>query len=408
MNDLDPSDLDPSDPGGHDLTGPHTRRAVEVMGISGRSLGSCPPLLHGFAVVKIAAARANGDTGALDPALAEALAEAARSIGRGEIKATAFPADLLAGGGSIAVHMNVNEVLAALAGDALGRPTQGPDAVDPKAHAGASQSTADVSHTAARLAVLDRAAALLATSDRTIATLHDVADRFDSVTTLARTCLQDALAAPLSTIFRGAAEAIGRRSAAMVGALTPLHDVVIGTTVIGRGDHAGAAYRSAVVDHLAFETGRPLRAHPNPASALQHGDDLVAVSAAVTQLTYPLLKLAADLRLLGSGPAGGFGEIVMGSVLDGSSFFANKRNPVVAETMMQACLQVQGLDHTVHLAAGRAELYLQVFDGLVTVDLLDEIELLTQAIDRLDRFALHDLQADVERCAELAAVVTSP
>lgn len=378
------------------------------MGISGRSLGSCPPLLHGLALVKVAAARANGDTGALDPVLAEALVEAARSIGRGEIEATAFPADPLAGGGSIAVHMNVNEVLAALAGDALGRPHEGADAVDPKAHASASQSTADVSHTAARLAVLDRATVLVMTTDRVVATLHDVADRFDSVTTLARTCPQDALAVPLSTIFRGAAEAISRHSAAMVDTLSSLHDVVIGTTVIGRADHAAAAYRSAVVDHLAFETGRPRRAHPNPASALQHGDDLVAVSAAVTQLTYPLLKLAADLRLLGSGPAGGFGEIVMGPVLDGSSFFANKRNPVVAETMMQACRQVRGLDHTVQLVAGRAELYLQVFDGLVTVDLLDEIKLLTQAIDRLDRFARHDLQADVERCAQLAAVVTTP
>jgi aspartate ammonia-lyase len=390
-----------------DLAGSHTRRSVEVMGISGRSLGSCPPLLRGLALVKIAAARANGDTDALEPMLAEALVEAARSIERDEVDPAEFPADLLAGGGSIAVHMNVNEVLAALAGDTLGRPRTGPDAVDPKGHAGMSQSTADVCHTAARLAVLDTVATLITTTDRLIATLHGIAERFESVTTLARTCLQDALPAPLSTVFGGAAAAISRRSTALAETLDPLHEVVLGTTVIGRGDHASDRYRSIVVDHLAGETGRPLRPHPTPASALQHGDDLVAVSAAVTQLAYPLLKLATDLRLLGSGPVGGFGEIVMPHVLDGSSFFGNKHNPVVAETVVQACLQVQGLDHTVQLAAGRAELYLQVLDGLVTVDVLDEISLLTEAIDRLDRFALHDLQADVERTAQLAAAVAT-
>ena len=379
--------------------GPHTSRASEVMGVSGRTLGSCPPLLRALGLVKIATARANGETGALDADVATALADAARTIARGQLDAATFPADLLAGGGSIAVHMNVNEVLASLADRALDRP----GAVDPKVHAGASQSTADVCHTAARLAVLDRAEHLVSTTDALVTSLLDVAARFEAVPTLARTCLQDALPAPLSTVFEGSAQAMVRRRAALEATLGPLHEVVLGSTVIGRGDHAGDAYRTAVLERLAEETGRGLRSHPAPSSALQHGDDLVAVSGAVAQLTHPLLKLGADLRLLGSGPNGGFGEIVAPHVLDGSSFFGTKRNPVVAETLVQVCLQVQGLDHTVQLAAGRAELYLQVLDGLVTVDLLDELDLLAAAVDRLDRYVLRDLQADVERCARLAS-----
>jgi len=396
----------PSDPGPHPH-GPHTRRAVEVMSVSGRTLGSCPPLVRALGAVKAATAAANGEARTLDAEVAEALVAAARLMASGHVDAAALPADLLAGGGSIAVHMNVNEVLAALAGADLGRPASGPRSVDPKAHAGASQSTADVWHTAARLAVLDQAAALVAALGQVVATLSDVAERFSTVPTLARTCLRDGLVAPLSTVFAGSAEALVRRCDALVGTLEPLNQVVLGSTVIGRGDGAPPAYRELVVERLARETGIPLRPHPTPSSALQHGDDLVAVSSAVAQISHPLLKLAADLRLLGSGPVGGFGEIVLPDVLDGSSFFAGKSNPVVPETVIQACLQVHGLDHTVQLAAGRAELYLQVLDGLVTVNVLDSLALLATAADRLDRYVLRDLRADVARCTELAQSVSA-
>jgi aspartate ammonia-lyase len=392
----------PDQPALTDLAmGPHTRRSTEVMGVSGRTLGSCPPLRRALGQVKVATARANGEAGVLEAPIAGALADAAALIADGRVDPAAFPADLLAGGGSIAVHMNLNEVLATMASATTGQ------TVDPKAHAGASQSTADVCHTASRLAVLDRAEHLLAAVDGLLARLTEAADRLEPVTTLARTCLQDAVAAPLSTVFEGSAEAIARRAAALAGAMEPLHQVVLGATVIGRGDHADPAYRAVVVTHLAAVTGRPLVVHPGPAGALQHGDDLVAVSAAVAQLTHPLLKLAADLRLLGSGPAGGFGEVLVPDVLDGSSFFRGKRNPVVAETLIQACIQVQGLDHAVQLAAGRAELYLQVLDGLVTIDVLDQLDLLATAVERFDRFVLADLQADARRCAELAALTST-
>jgi aspartate ammonia-lyase len=115
-------------------------------------------------------------------------------------------------------------------------------------------------------------------------------------------------------------------------------------------------------------------------------------------------KLGADLRLLASGPRGGFGEIDLPHVLDGSSFFTGKQNPVVLETLIQACLQVQGYDHTAQLAAGRAELYLQVHDGLVAVNVLDGLALVTAAVDRADRYAIQGLRADEDRCRWLAGL----
>ncbi len=230
-----------------------------------------------------------------------------------------------------------------------------------------------------------------------------MAERFASIPTLARTCLRDAMATPLSTVFAGSADALRRRRDTFDGALAPLRQVVLGTTVIGRGDGAPPRYRATVVGHLADVTGLALDAHPAPASALQHSDDLAALSSAAVELSRPLLKLASDLRLLGSGPQGGFGEVVLPHVIDGSSFFAGKSNPVVPETVIQACLQVRGLDHTVQLAADRAELYLNVHDGLMALGVLDELALLTRSFELMDRFVLADLAADEARCHELAA-----
>jgi len=388
--------------------GLHTQRGVEVLGISGRTLGSYPYLTQSFGIVKAATARANGEASIIDSVRAQALVDAARELANGSLDPALFPADLLGGGGSIAIHMNVNEVLSAQANQALGRTSGAADAVDPKRHASASQSTADVCHTASRLAVLATAEFMIANLNRAIAGLIAVAEQFSTIPTLSRTCLRDGVVAPLSTIFSGSAEALIRRRDGLVETLKHLDTVVLGTTVIGLGTGAPTAYRDIVVELLAEESKRVVRLHPNPPSALQHGDDLVAVSGAIAQIGHPLLKLASDLRLLGAGPVGGFGEIVLPHVIDGSAFFSDKSNPVVPETIMHACLQVQGLNHTVQLSAERAELYLQVFDGLVVVNVLDALRLMTEALDRLDRFVLTDLRANAQRCADLSASATGP
>jgi len=256
--------------------------------VSGRTLGSMPMLVRTLGQVKVATARANRDAGVLDADVARAIEVAAEPLIDGTFDPAEFPGDLLAGGGSIVVHLNINERLARAAG------------VE-DAELAASQSTADVCHTAHRLAVLDAGDRLIVAASQTIAELRTVADRFEAIPTLARTCLRDAMATPLSTVFAGAADALERRGAALGTAMEPLHEVVLGSTVIGRGEGAPASYRAAVVDHLTDVTGLALVAHPSPASALQHGDDLAAVSSAVVHLSQPLLKLATDLRLLGSG-----------------------------------------------------------------------------------------------------------
>ena len=246
-------------------------------------------------LVKIATARANGEAGVLDPEVADALVAAATDLAAGGVDPAELPADLLAGGGSIALHMNVNEVLAARADRRLAAAGSSAGPVDPKQHVAASQSTADVCHTAFRLAIIVETRSLLGAVERLVEALRTVAAELADIPTLARTCLQDATTAPLSTVLDGSADAIHRRSGALRTTLGPLHDVVLGTTVIGLGTGAPSGYRTCVVAQLADVAGMALRPHPTAPSALQHGDDLAVVSASVAQLSLVLLKL-------GSGP----------------------------------------------------------------------------------------------------------
>ena len=158
--------------------------------------------------------------------------------------------------------MNVNEVLAARADRRLAAAGSGAGPVDPKQHVAASQSTADVCHTAFRLAVVVETRSLLGAVERLVEALRTVAAELADIPTLARTCLQDATSAPLSTVLDGSADAIRRRSGALRTTLGPLHDVVLGTTVIGLGTGAPSGYRTCVVTQLADVAGMALRPHP--------------------------------------------------------------------------------------------------------------------------------------------------
>jgi aspartate ammonia-lyase len=148
-----------------------------------------------------------------------------------------------------------------------------------------------------------------------------------------------------------------------------------------------------------------VRREPTP-DALQNSDDIAAVSAQLALLAQALIKIAQDLRLLASGPQGGFGEINLPHVQAGSSFFAGKQNPVIPETVLQCAFQVLGCDRAVQAAVEHGELYLNVFDGLAAVNVLDAIELLTGAVDRFETRCLHGLRANEERCRALAAFGT--
>jgi aspartate ammonia-lyase len=381
------------------LYGIQTARAVENLSFSRRTLGSCPAYVGALAVVKRAAARANREAGVLERRLADAIEAAAVAAPR---HLDQFPVDLLGGGGSIGVNMNLNEVLANLANEQLGARRGVYDPVHPLRHVNASQSTADVCHSAARLAILAQAEPLGAALAATARTLAAKAAAFAAIPTLSRTCLQDALPTTVDVLLGGHAALLHRRAAALAPALVPLHAVALGGTVIGDGAGAPSAYRERVVAILAALCERPLAPAASAADALQNGDDLAALSGQLARVAEALIKVAQDLRLLASGPRGGFGELALPNVQAGSSFFTGKVNPVVPETVMQCAFQVLGCDRAVQAASAHAELHLHGFDGLAAVNVLDAVDMLATAVGGFEARCLRGLEVNEARCRELA------
>ncbi|MBK9145306.1 MAG: aspartate ammonia-lyase [Candidatus Melainabacteria bacterium] len=382
------------------LFGAATVRALDAMSISGRSLGDYPEIIEALCRVKLAALRANLSAGDIDGEIAGYIESALDEILSGHHREQ-FPVDMLSGGGCIAFNANLNEVTANLANRKAGRAPGQYEPVHPRQHVNLSQSTADTCHTAFRLALLERIDSLdevLVALDRT---LSGQADASGDIYTLSRTCLRDALPVSLATYFSAWCSALARLREDLASSRTRLLAVNLGGTVIGDGSGASRQYRDRVAGELASICGRPLRLALDLFDQAQNMDELVELSGVLSRIAQLLLKIARDLRLLSSGPDGGFGELVLPMVLEGSSFFKGKDNPVVPETVMIGAFQVMGSHYSVEAAACQAELNLNVFESSAVVNLIDSLRLLGKVVAMLDGKCLRELRADTERCREL-------
>jgi aspartate ammonia-lyase len=311
---------------------------------------------------------------------------------------------VLGGGGGIAVNMNVNEVIANIANEALGGARGVYSPVDPKLHVNASQSTADVCHTAARIAIIKRWQHLYGVLSACLSVTRSTAREFHHVQTLARTCLQDASVTSLGEMFGGYGAGLERRVMELDRAVGMLHKVNLGGTVLGDGSGAPKAYRRSVIKHLSRLAELRLELRENLFDAAQNCDDLGAVAAQLGLLAEFLIKYAQDLRLLGSGPEGGFGEITLPAVMEGSSFYPGKINPVVPETLLQCCFQVLGCERAARLALERGELNLNVFEGAAAINIMDAMEMLIRAVPNFTSLCVAKIAPNEARCEELAVI----
>lgn len=383
------------------LYGLQTVRACENLGFSGRPLSRYPLLIRGLAKVKKAAALANREAGILERDIADRIAASCDLLIAGN-HAEQFPVDVYAGGGGIGLNMNVNEVIANLCNIRAGHPPGTGRPVHPVEHVNRSQSTSDVCHTAFRIALLDAFGPLRAELDALHAALAAKASAFAEVRTIARTCLQDAMAVSLGSLFAGYAGLTERRTAALARAVERLHRINLGGTVIGSGEGAPEDYQAHILPKLREVTGRNLLWRENLYDAAQNPDDLAEVSACLAQLAAALLKIAGDLRLLASGPEAGFAELKLPAVQAGSSFFPGKVNPVVPETVMQCSFLLFGLHRSVEAAMEHGELNLNVWEPAAGINLLEAMAMLTGAVRTFTHNCLHGLQADARRCARYA------
>jgi aspartate ammonia-lyase len=384
------------------LYGIRTVRSIRNLSFSGRLLGSYPLYVRALARVKKSAARANHDARVIDQRIANAIETACDALIAGQ-HLDQFPVDVLGGGGGIAVNMNVNEVVANLANEILGGAHGSYDPIDPKRHVNASQSTADVCHTASHIAILEAWMALRRVLGEFVMAAQAKALQFHKIQTLARTCLQDASAVSLGTIFGAYGDAIARRRDELDRAVARLKQVNLGGTVIGDGAGAPASYRHAVLAHLNKIAKHKFVLRENLFDAAQNIDDIAAVASQLGLLAEVLIKVAQDLRLLSSGPEGGFGEITLPVVQEGSSFFPGKINPVIPETMLQCCFQVLGCERAARLALERGELNLNVFEGAAAMSVMDAMAMLTRAVATFTELCVSGIVANKARCRELAA-----
>lgn len=376
------------------LYGVETVRCLQNLTCSPFKMASCPELIEALACVKKAAARANFSCGVIDAPSADAIDLACDDVIAHRYDEQ-FPVDMLHGGGSIAFNQNMNEVLATVSS------RLGGISVEAKKHVNASQSTADSCSTAFRLALLTAAAKLDLALSECVSTLKSKCDAYDAVVTVARTCLQDAMIVSVASYFSGWQSALERRRKRVAQAADQLHNVNLGGTVIGDGAGARPEYRTKVVSMLSEVTGRKLTLRENLFDAAQNSDDIGELSAALSQLVEFLVKMCSDLRLLSSGPRFGFSEISLPAVQNGSSFFSNKNNPVVPETLLQACFHVMGNHRAAQAAVEHAELSLNVFESGAFFHVLQSLKILEAAMVLFNDKCLRELSVNETRCAEM-------
>jgi len=336
-------------------------------------------LIHAIAQVKRAAAEVNRELGLLDGAKAEAIAAAAARVAAGELDAE-FPLSVWQTGSGTQSHMNVNEVVANLASRALGGEVGARRVVHPNDDVNLGQSSNDVFPTAMHVAAALQMRPLLAALQALRAALSDKAQQHASLIKIGRTHLQDATPVTLGQEFGGYEAQLALAQDAIMHTLPALRGLAIGGTAVGTGLNTHPEFAHRVAARLAERLGEPFVVAPNPFAALAGHEPLVALHGALKTLAVALIKIGNDVRLMGSGPRAGLGELSLPENEPGSSIMPGKVNPTQVEALTMVCSQVMGHDVALSIAASQGQFELNVYKPLIAHNLLDSVRLLTDAM----------------------------
>jgi fumarate hydratase class II/aspartate ammonia-lyase len=377
------------------LYGAQTARAVENFPIS--TLRAHPAFVDATLRIKIAAARVNAGLRLLPRPKARAIEAAAKEVLAGRWR-DQFVVDAYQAGAGTSHHMNVNEVLANRATELMGGRRGAARLVDPNDDVNMAQSTNDVVPTAMRLAALELAPETADAIHGLAATFEAKARRWEGIVKSGRTHLMDATPIRLGQEASGWAAALRASAGRIRDALPELSLLGLGGTAVGTGLNAHPRYRPLVVKELERLTGVPLTPAPNPFYAMQSLAPFVALSGALRTAALELIRIGGDLRLLGSGPNTGLGELRLPPVQPGSSIMPGKVNPSMAEMLAMVGYQVIGLDGAIAWAAGGGQQELNVMMPLVAWDLCHALDILAAAVRAFDRRCARGLEADAARC----------
>jgi fumarate hydratase class II len=354
------------------------------------------PIVHALAEVKRAAAETNAALGLLDAAKAQAIAAAAARVAAGEFDAE-FPLSVWQTGSGTQSNMNVNEVVAHLASRALGGGLGAERRVHPNDDVNLGQSSNDVFPTAMHVAVALQMRPLLASLARLRGALQAKAEAWRDSIKIGRTHLQDATPVTLGQEFGGYDAQLSIVEAALRQALPAVRALAIGGTAVGTGLNTHPEFAQRVAAALAQRLGEPFVVTGNHFAAMAGHEALVGLHAALRLLAVALTKIANDIRLMGSGPRAGLGELQLPENEPGSSIMPGKVNPTQVEALTMVCAQVMGHDVAIGLAASQGHFELNVYKPLIAYDVLDSVQLLADAMASFAEHCVDGLVVDAAR-----------
>jgi fumarate hydratase class II len=359
------------------------------------------PVVRALAVIKRAAAEVNRDLGLLKPDLAELIVRAAQEVIDGKLDGH-FPLRVWQTGSGTQTNMNVNEVIANRAIELAGGTLGSKKPVHPNDHVNLSQSSNDAFPAAMNMAAAEEIAralipAVTGLRDALAAKAEELAD----IVKIGRTHLMDATPLTLGQEFSGYVAQLDAALARLDPVLKELYRLALGGTAVGTGLNTHPEFATRAAARIAALTGLPFVSAPNKFAALAAHDDLVMASGALRALACALMKIANDIRWLGSGPRCGLGELILPANEPGSSIMPGKVNPTQSEAMTMVCVQVMGLDAAVGIAGSQGNFELNVFKPLIVFNVLHATDLLADACVMFTKYCVAGLKPNRERIRQL-------
>ncbi|MBI5505818.1 MAG: aspartate ammonia-lyase [Deltaproteobacteria bacterium] len=378
--------------------GVQTARALENFRISGQTVGQYPEFVDGLAIVKMAAARANYDVGAMKKDLRDAIDKAGEAILAGRYH-DQFLVDLYQGGAGTSTNMNANEVMANVALELTGHKKGEYSVIEPHDHLNMSQSTNDAYPTALKVAILRSNDALLPPLEELAGALRAKGDAFLTIVKMGRTETQDAVPMTVGQEFHAFAAGLEAEIDLLREAERHLYAVNMGATAIGTGLNAPKGYAKACAKHLAKLTGKEIVSAPDLIAATSDLQPFVIYASALESLATKLVKIASDLILLSSGPRAGLFEIRLPALQPGSSIMPGKVNPVMPELVNLVSFRVTANSLAVTLAAQHGQLQLNAYEPLAGAAILESQMLLRNLVASFRTSCIDGIVVNEDVCA---------
>jgi fumarate hydratase class II len=379
--------------------GAQTQRAVENFPVSGYRFGR--ELIHALGLIKYASARTNSELGLLEKRMSRAIERASYEVMQGRWDEQ-FVIDIFQTGSGTSTHMNANEVIANRANEILGGKKGIYRPVHPNDHVNLCQSSNDVFPSAIHIASVSLLTEKLLPALRDLFQALKVKEKeFHPVLKIGRTHLQDALPIRLGQEFEGYAQQVKFGTHRILKAMGSLYELPLGGTAVGTGANTHPRFARKTISLINKTIGGYFRKATSPFEAQGARDASVEMSGALKTVAVSLIKIANDIRWMGSGPRCGIGEIHLPETQPGSSMMPGKVNPVIPESLIQVCAQVIGNDSAITLGGLSGHFELNAMMPLMAHNLMESIRLLANGIDNFNLRCVRGLKADPERCEEM-------